>query len=155
MSAKVFLPAAPFGLLQPIPPPTAIWEDIAIDFIVGLPAHQDNTVIMVVSDRFSKAAHFGSLPTKFSTRRAAELFTNIICKLQGYLKGISLDRDPIFLSNFWRTLFQLKGKKLRMSAAYYPKTDYPTEVLNRYLEQYLQSFCIIKNFLHGENTYNG
>lgn len=34
---KKYLPAAPFGLVQPIPPPTAIWEDIAIDIIVDQP----------------------------------------------------------------------------------------------------------------------
>lgn len=30
----------PFSLPQSICPPSAIWEDIALDFIVGLPAYQ-------------------------------------------------------------------------------------------------------------------
>lgn len=33
-----------FGLLQPIPPPKANWEAIAMDFIVVLPTKQGNTV---------------------------------------------------------------------------------------------------------------
>lgn len=49
-----YLPSVPFGLLQPIPPPSAIWEDIAMDFIVGLPAYQGRTIIMVVIIFFLK-----------------------------------------------------------------------------------------------------
>lgn len=42
------------GLLQPITPAAAVWEDLAMDFITGLPAFQGQTVIMVAVDRFSK-----------------------------------------------------------------------------------------------------
>lgn len=70
-----------------------------MDFIIILPAHQGNTVIIVVIDRFSKAAHFGSLPTHFSTWKATELFINIISKLIGYLVS-SQTETPFFLANF-------------------------------------------------------
>lgn len=77
-----YLPSTPCGLLQPISPATANWKNIAMDFIVGLPAYQENTAIMVIIGCFSKAAHFGSLPTNFSACKVAELFTNTICKSQ-------------------------------------------------------------------------
>jgi len=35
----------PYGLLQPIPPPMAVWEDISLDFITGLPSFQSYSVI--------------------------------------------------------------------------------------------------------------
>lgn len=38
-----------------------------MDFIVGLPTHQGQNVIVVVIDRFSKASPFGTLPTHFTT----------------------------------------------------------------------------------------
>lgn len=41
-----------YGLLQPITPPMAVWEDLAMDFITGLLAFQGQMVIMVVVDRF-------------------------------------------------------------------------------------------------------
>ena len=51
---------APNGLLQPIPPPQCVWEDLSFDFIVGLPLFWGNTSILVIVNRFSKAAHFYS-----------------------------------------------------------------------------------------------
>lgn len=54
-----------------------------MDFIIGLPSINGNTVILVVIDRFSKAAHFGSLQHKFTALQAAELFTTVICTYHG------------------------------------------------------------------------
>ena len=64
----------PYGLLQPLPLPTTIYEDISLDFIIGLPSFQTSTVVLVVVDRFSKAAHFGMLPSNFTAHKVANLF---------------------------------------------------------------------------------
>lgn len=73
-----YIPSSPAGLLQAIQPPTQVWEDLSMDFIVRLPAYNNYTVIMVIVDRFSKAAH-GMLPTHFTASKAAELFTTTVC----------------------------------------------------------------------------
>jgi hypothetical protein len=114
---------SPYGLIQPLPIPNQVWEDISMDFIVGLPPFQNNTVIFVVVDRFSKAAHFGMLATGFTAVKVAELFATMVCKHHGMPHSIVSDRDPIFLSKFWRELFHFSGKKLRMSTAYHPQSD--------------------------------
>ena len=130
----------PYGLLQPLPLPTAVWEDISLDFITGLPSFQNYTVILVVVDRFSKAAHFGMLPTAFTAIVVAELFAVLVCKLHGMPKSIVSDRDPIFMSKFWQELFRLSDTKLWISTAYHPQSDGQTEAMNKVLQQYLRAF---------------
>jgi hypothetical protein len=108
----------PGGLLQPLPIPSGIWEDLSLDFITGLPPSHGNTVILVVVDRFSKGAHFGALPPTYTAYKVARLFLDMICKHHGLPRSLVSDRDSVFISHFWRELFKLSGTKLRMSTAY-------------------------------------
>jgi hypothetical protein len=49
----------PAGLLQPLKVPEWKWEEIGMDFIVGLPHTQDGyDSILVIVDRLTKVAHF-------------------------------------------------------------------------------------------------
>nr|GEW79153.1 retrovirus-related Pol polyprotein from transposon 297 family [Tanacetum cinerariifolium] len=85
------------GLLQPLPIPTAVWEDVSIDFIMGLPIFKGLTIILVMVDHFTKYAHFGTLPTSFNASKVAELFMDMVVKHHGFPKTIVSDRDPIFV----------------------------------------------------------
>ena len=117
--------SSPAGLLQPLPIPNAIWEDISMDFIEGLPKSRRKDVLLVVVDRLSKYAHFLALAHPFSA--VAQVYFEHIFKLNGLPKTIVTDR--IFLSKFWEKLFSLLKVSLHMSSAYHPQSDGQTEVV--------------------------
>ncbi|GJT28501.1 ty3-gypsy retrotransposon protein [Tanacetum coccineum] len=102
------------GLLQPMPIPTVVWEDVSMDFVTGLPVFKGLTVILVVVDRFTKYAHFGTLPTSFSASKVAELFMDMVVKHHGFPKTIVSDRDPIFENLFAaRNHMEMQGNRSR------------------------------------------
>ncbi|WVZ24709.1 hypothetical protein V8G54_003253 [Vigna mungo] len=119
-----YVTASPQGLLQPLPIPQAVWEDISLDFIVRPPKSQGYDAIIVVVDRLM-----------------ADVFAKEVIRLHGIPVSVVSDRDPLFLSIFWKELFKMQGTQLKMSTSYHPETDGQTEVVNRIVEGYLRCFC--------------
>ncbi|CAL2278126.1 unnamed protein product [Prunus armeniaca] len=118
----------PAGLLQPLHIPDKVWTNISMDFIVGLPHCLGKSVIFVVVDCLSKYAHFIALSNPYSAATIAQLFVDHVFKLHGMPSSIVCDRDPIFVSDFWKEFFKLHDVALRMSSGYHPQTDGQTEV---------------------------
>jgi IS30 family transposase len=123
--------------LSPLPIPCQVWDDITMDFIKGLPPSNCKSTIFVVVDRLSKSAHFLALSHPYTAKMVAEKFVEGVVKLHGMPKSIISDRDPIFISHFWREFFKMSGTTLHMSSAYHPQTDGQSEVVNKCVEQYL------------------
>jgi hypothetical protein len=128
----------PSGLLQPIPIPTRAWQGLSMDFVEGLPPSEHYNAIVVVVDRLTKYAHFFPVRHPYNAQGIAKLFLDNVVRLHGLPKSIVTDRDPVFLSNFWKELFKLYAVKLTMSTAYHPQTDGQTERVNQCLEMYLR-----------------
>lgn len=105
-----------------------------MDFIMGLPAYKVNTCIFVVVDRFAKGLYLGMLPTHHTGHTVAMSFMEMVGQLHGMPRSIISDRDPLFISKFWRELFALSGTRLCLSSAYHPQSDGQTEVANRIIE---------------------
>jgi hypothetical protein len=128
------------GTLQPLPIPPAIWRDISMDFITGLPKSGNKSVIMAVVDHLSKYAHFCSLQNPFTTSIVAQLFMDQVFKIHGLPHSIVYDRNLTFTNNFWQELFKLQVTQLHLITTYHPQTDGQTEVVNKCLETYLRCF---------------
>jgi hypothetical protein len=110
------------------------WEEIAMDFIVGLPRTQSGyDSILVIVDQLTKVAHFIPIKTTYSGPQLAELYVSRIVCLHGVPKKIMPDRGTQFTSRFWERLHKALDTQLRFSSAYQPQTDGQTERVNQIL----------------------
>ncbi|XP_058733354.1 uncharacterized protein LOC131604963 [Vicia villosa] len=99
-----------------------------MDFITHLPNSFGHTVIWVICDRLTKFFHFLALPTNFTAKDLASRFSVEIYRLHGNPKSIVSDRDPLFLSSFWKEFFKKQGTTLKYNTSYHPETDGQTEM---------------------------
>jgi hypothetical protein len=82
----------PTGLLHPLKIPEWKWEEIGMDFIVGLPRTATRyDSIWVIVDILTKVAHFIPVKTTYSGARLAELYMARIVFLHGVPKKIMSD----------------------------------------------------------------
>jgi hypothetical protein len=89
------------GTLQPLPIPSWKWEDISMDFIVGLPnTSQKHDSIWVIINRLTKTAHFLPVHTSYSAKKYAEIYLDQIICLHGVPKTIISDRGSQFVARF-------------------------------------------------------
>nr|GFC10829.1 putative reverse transcriptase domain-containing protein [Tanacetum cinerariifolium] len=88
-------------LLQQLDIPVWKWDEISMDFVIGLPQTQRrHDAIWVVVDRLTKSAHFLPIRKDYSVSRLAEIFQQEIVRLHGTPSAIVSDRDPRFASRF-------------------------------------------------------
>ena len=93
----------PAGPLHPLKVLEWKWEEIGMDFIVGLPrTPKDYDSIWVIVDILTKVAHFIPVKTTYKDSQLAELYMARIVCLHGVPKKIVSDRGSQFTSRFWK-----------------------------------------------------
>ena len=76
-----------------------------------------------------ESAH--NIPIKRTTPFLASLYIREVVRLHGVPSSIVSDRDPLFTSEFWRSLQKALGMQQRLSTVYHSQTDGQTERVNQ------------------------
>jgi hypothetical protein len=135
----------PARLLQPLMVQKWKWEEIDMDFIVGLPSTRDGyDSIWVIVDMLTKVAHFIPVKTTYSRAQLAELYMSRIVCLHGVSNKIISNRGTQFTSRFWKRLHESMDTMLNFISAYHPQMDGQTERTNQVLEDMLRA-CALKH----------
>jgi hypothetical protein len=136
--------------MQPLSIPAWKWDDISMDFIVGLPlTPRKHDSIWVIVDQLTNTAHFIPVHTTYSAERYAEIYVDLIVRLHGVPKTILSDRGTQFVARFWAQVYESLGTKLTHSSSYHPQNDGQTERVNQIVEVMLRT-CVI----HFDKTWD-
>jgi Reverse transcriptase (RNA-dependent DNA polymerase)/RNase H-like domain found in reverse transcriptase/Integrase zinc binding domain len=135
----------PRGFLRPLPVPSRPWETVTIDFITDLPPSRTYNgpawnSILVITDKFSKMAHYVPTKRKMSVTELIEVFMREVVRLHGFPANIVSDRDRLFTAAQWKRWIYYMRMRSKMSTAYHPQTDGQTERQNQSIEAYLRIF---------------
>jgi hypothetical protein len=99
--------------LQPLSILEWKWQNICMDFIVGLQHTSCGyNSIWVIVDRLTKSAHFIPVSTTYRVRQYAELYISHIVRYHSLPKTIISDRGSIFVAPFWEQLPECLGTHL-------------------------------------------
>jgi len=132
------------GKLQPLEIPEWKWDNIFMNFVVGLPRTPKGLdSIWVIMDMLMKSAHFIPINIRYSLERLTSLYVYEIVRLHRVPTSIVSDRDPRFTSRFWEGLHKALRTKLSLSSAYHPQIDGQTERTIQSLEDLLRA-CVLE-----------
>ena len=128
----------PAGKLMPLEIPQRKWDQVVLDFVVGLPVQGQFDTICTVVDKATKMCHFVPCSESISAKQVAKLYWSHIGKLHGIPSVLISDRDVRFTSRFWKELWRLLGTNIRMGSGFHPQSSGQVEIYNKLLEQTLR-----------------
>lgn len=96
--------------------------------------------LLIVTDKFTKRAHFIPMRTTDGAAETARLFFQHVVRLHGTPTQIDSDRDPRWTSLSTKALFARLGIKQGLSTANHPQTDGSAEAMVRVIKSMIISF---------------
>ena len=114
-----------YGLLISLPQSDRPWQDIAMDFITGLPpaGRRDKVydAILVVINRFSKMAQFIAYTKNIDVSKLIKQLNEKIVSKFGISTSIVKDRENLFTFKYWIIFYYYLNIKKKFSAAFHFK----------------------------------
>jgi hypothetical protein len=109
--------------LVPLPQPNRPWQDIAIDFITGLPPsirrRKAYNAILVVVDRFLKIVRYIAYTIKINVLDLANRLIEEIFSKFKVPRSIVSDRGSIFMLKYWSILYYYLTVRRYLSTIFY------------------------------------
>ena len=131
------------GLLQSLEVAEWKWEHTMMDFVTHLPRTLwRHDAVWVIVDRLTKLAHFLAMRMTFALEEFCQLYVREIVRLHGVLISIVSDRNPRFMTHFWKSFQKALGTKLTMSTTFHPQTYGQSERTIQVLEDMLRA-CVL------------
>jgi hypothetical protein len=78
---------------------------------------------MVVVDKLTKVSHFIQVKSMHKATNIVDIFMREVARLHGVPKTIVSNRDPKFMSNFWKGILKVFGTNLSFSTTYHPELE--------------------------------
>ena len=132
------------GLLIPSAVPEQRWQDMAMDFITGLPESHGNNAICTMVDKLSKERHYAPCHAKdegTSAEATAKILVQYVFRTHGLPTSITSDRGPQFVALVWKSFCRRLGIQCNLSTAFHPETDGQSESANKEIETHLRQYC--------------
>ena len=114
-----------------------------MDFMTNLPqTPQRHDMVWVIVDRLTKSAHFLAVWMTFTLEELCRVYIHEIVWLHGVLVSIVSDRDPRFMTHFWKSFQKAMGTQLTISTVFHPQEDGQSEMTIQVLEDMLRA-CVL------------
>ena len=115
----------PAGKLHPVEIPAECFEVWSMDFITDLSLSWECNAIYTCVNKFTKTVKLQPSfvgEGQLTTKEVATLFFNGVVHTYGLPQVVLHDRDPHFISHFWKSLWALLGVHVALSMAHHPQT---------------------------------
>ncbi|KAM7298120.1 DDE-type integrase/transposase/recombinase [Ixodes scapularis] len=138
-------PTKPAGLLQPIAPRTAPFQQIGMDLLGPFPpSTQGNGWIIVATDYLTRYAETKALPARTAVE-VAKFFIESIVLRHGAPEVLIPDRGSSFMAQLTQEILRLSHTSHRRTTAYHPQTNGLTERLNKTIADMISMYVDVEH----------
>ncbi len=121
------------------------WINIIMNFFIELSNAKDefNAILMIIN-RLIKMHHYVFCIAEENdtfAERTTKLLINNVWKLHELSNIIVSNRESQFVSLVWKIVCQILKINVKLSIAFYSKTDEQSEITNQKMKRYLRSYC--------------